>query len=89
MSPNRFDQDSMRWWDDLPPRIRARFTPAFPIPQEEPVPPPPPRIDPRLLRVSHRFTLLVLLMVVLNVAVLVTAIWLLSQPAPFDNLPKL
>lgn len=88
MTPNRFDgRDSTRWWSDLPPGIRARFSPVYES-QDEPVVEPA-RENQRVFRMTGRFALLLLFAVLSNLVVILLALWLLAPdagvPAPHES----
>ena len=74
MTPNRFDgRDSTRWWNDLPPRIRARFTPVTELASDDPErweADPPPAIDSRLLQTARRLGVLFLFVLATNIMVI-------------------
>jgi hypothetical protein len=87
MTPNRFDgRDSTRWLNDLPPRIRARFTPVFESDPEPVVE--KPRTERRYSRVAGRFFLVLLIAAFTNIVVILLALWILGLPAPHEAAPN-
>jgi len=70
MTPNRFNgRDSAPWWDDLPPRIRARFTLATDLRHEESVASSPPEGS-LFVRLASRFGVLLLFIALTNVVLI-------------------
>jgi hypothetical protein len=84
--PNRSEGGSSGWWDDLPPRVKARFTGAPPLPQPDPpAPAPTTRPGPTTLdwvRELSRFALLFLAVAVANVLFLLVALSFIGHGRP-------
>jgi hypothetical protein len=84
------------WWDDLPPRVKARFTtpppPPPPPPPVAPDPPPPPPAPARntaleWVRELSRVGLLFLAVAVANVLFLLVALSFLGHGRPVPPPP--
>lgn len=91
--PNRSEGGASGWWDDLPPRVKARFAGPPPLPQPEYHPPASPRPGPTALdwvRELSRFALLFLAVAVANVLFLLVALSFIGHgrpPAPPPAIP--
>lgn len=79
---NRHDGGNTGWWDDLPPRVKARFAGPPPRPDADPPAAPASRLE--WVRELSRVALLFLAVAVANVLFLLVALSFIGsgRPAP-------